>query len=62
MPIADQWKPGTKLGRYILQHEIGRGNSVVFHAIHHSQPVKRTVAIKVLFENTAMQNNASESI
>ncbi|MCA9196253.1 MAG: protein kinase [Planctomycetales bacterium] len=59
VPVADQWQPGTKLGRYILQHEIGRGgNSVVFRAIR-TQPVERTVAIKVLFENTAMQNNAS---
>lgn len=59
VPIADQWQPGTRLGRYILQHEIGRGgNSVVFRAIR-TQPVERTVAIKVLFENTTMQNNAS---
>ncbi|MDD3610145.1 MAG: protein kinase [Halothiobacillaceae bacterium] len=43
---------GTKLGRYILQEEIGRGAMSVIHR-GHDPHIRRTLAIKVLREEFA---------
>ncbi len=47
-PIADQEKPGMKIGRYKLVHEIGHGGMGVVYMAVQKEPVKRKVALKII--------------
>ena len=45
-PIAE--KPGMKIGRYKLVHEIGQGGMGVVYMAVQKEPVKRKVALKII--------------
>ena len=45
-PIAE--RPGTKIGPYKLQQEIGEGGMGIVYMAHQREPVRRKVALKII--------------
>ena len=46
-PLAGE-KPGTRIGRYKLLRQIGEGGCGVVHLAEQQEPVRRSVALKVI--------------
>ena len=57
-PIAVQEKPGMKIGRYKLVHEIGHGGMGVVYMAVQKEPVKRKVALKITHAGISGDNNS----